>query len=312
MILERITNSRKLEGILLNFIDVLRINILIVDTKGNPVLVPKTNGLGFHGASQWGVLRYLGTAEFLPKFQSEGNYLKYADSFGFQTIAIPIAILGMDPIGFMIVGPVILNKQLEVAQYEAIVQKQGLNFPNFLDCLTEVRVLSFNSLQSTLDLLFELSKYALKVNHKELTQPVQSIFTSLLDLSMALTQAECGSIMLLNNITKELNILTFKGIDLQKIQNIPMKLGDGVAGLAVQEKEPFVINEGQSNNRIDHLLKKPELKCSLIVPIIKNDNEVLGVMNISTRQDSSRLATHSQEMLASIVKITTGTFSNFL
>ncbi len=68
MILEKIKNSQKLEQILLNFIDVLRINILMVDPKGNPVLVPKTNGYGFHGATQWGLYQHLGRPEFLVEF----------------------------------------------------------------------------------------------------------------------------------------------------------------------------------------------------------------------------------------------------
>jgi putative methionine-R-sulfoxide reductase with GAF domain len=128
---------------------------------------------------------------------------------------------------------------------------------------------------------------------------------------MAITQAECGSIMLLNNLTQELNILTYKGVDLHKVQDIPVKLGEGIAGLAAQKKESFVINEGKSNNRIRHLLKKPELKCAVVLPIMKNNKDVLGVMNISTHQENSRLATHSQQMLKNLVEITSGTFKNF-
>ena len=321
MILKQIRNSQKLEQILLNFIEVLRINILMVDTKGNPVLVPKTNGFGFHGASQWGILQDLGKTEFLSKFQAEGNYLKYIDKFGFHSFAIPVAIQDMAPIGYLIVGPVILNKQLELAKYETITDELHINFSDFLECLNEVRVISVNSLKSTLDLLFELSQYALKMQTTEPPQEViksdqtqftQSVFKNLLDLSMALTQAECGSIMLLNNITNELTILASKGVDLQKIQSIPMKLGEGIAGLAAQKRESFVINEEHSSNRIRHLLKKPELKCAVVLPIIKNNNEVLGVMNISTHQGSSRLATHAQEMLQSLMEITSGTLSSFL
>ena len=79
MILEKIKNSQKLEQILINFIDVLRINILVVDTQGNLVLAPKASDYGFHGANLWGILQYLGTPEFLSKFETEGNYLKAID-----------------------------------------------------------------------------------------------------------------------------------------------------------------------------------------------------------------------------------------
>lgn len=321
MLLKKFKNNQKLEEILLNFIEVLRINILMVDLQGNSILVPNTDHYGWNWASKFGVLQYLGTPQLLSNFQKEDQYLSSIDAFGLHSFAIPVVFNGnKNTVGYLIVGPVILNKQLEQSQYRAITHDLNLSFSDFLACLNEVRVVSFNSMRSILDLLFELSRYALRMELTEKRQPVaennqgqvtHSIFTTLLDLSMALTQADCGSIMLLNKLTNELSIQIFKGIDLQKFQNTPIKLGEGIAGLAAQKKEPFVINKGRSNNRIRHLLKRPELKCAMVLPILKNNNEVLGVMNISTHQAKSRLATHSKEMLRSLIEITSGTFSNF-
>jgi len=314
---DKVIPSKKLEQILLNFIEVLRINILIVDSKGNPVVVPKTYGHGFYGASQWGGLQHLGTPEFPSKFHAEGNYLKFVDIFGFQSFAIPISIRELDDIGYLIVGPVVLNKPLEQSRYQAIAQDFNVNYSDFVECLNEVRVLSFNGLKSIMELLFELSRYSLRMEVTERTVMenfqtgfIHPIFTTALELSMALTQAECGSIMLLNKHTGELTIQAFKGIDFPGIQGISAKLDEGIAGLAAREKKAFVIREGQSNDKIHHLLKKPELNCALVLPIIKNNDEILGVMNISTHQKTSRLATHSQQMLKSLTEITSAAFSN--
>lgn len=313
--------SRKLDLILRNFIDVLRINILIVDSKGNPALMPQSSGYGFQGESRWGLFQYLGRPEFISHFQIEGNYLKSVNIFGFQIFAIPILMGHLDEIGYLIVGPVILNKQMEQSRYQALAQQANINSTDFLECLTEVRVLTFNSIKSILDLLSEISRYTLRMNYEGKSLPqtegVQqpfssSIFLNLLNLSMSLTQAECGSIMLLNPLTNKLSILIYKGMDLQQVQDIPIDLKDGIAGFAVQNKESFVIEEGHPNNRIRHLLKKPELKCALVVPIVKSNKEVIGVLNISTHQKASRLATHSQEMLKSLTEITSGMFSYIL
>jgi len=313
MILEKIKDSRRLEQILLNFIEVLRINMLVVDAKGTPVLVPKTSGYGFHGSSQWGILQYLGRPEFLSKFEAEGPYLKAIDMFGFQCFAIPIAIQSFAPIGYLIVGPVILNKALDQEAYRrhAMDPDLNMNFADLLEYLNEIRVLSFNSLKSTLDLLFDLSKYALKMNATQKPKPMDLIFINLLDLSMALTQAEYGSVMLLNQTSSELKMLVFRGIDIEKIKNISVKIGDGIAGLAAQEKKPFVINDGDLNNRIRHLLKKPELKSSLVVPILNDNKDVMGVLNISTRRESSRLNTQAPEMLESLERIITALSGSF-
>jgi len=313
MTLDRIINSQKIEQILLNFIDVLRINLFVVDLKGKPVLVPKTIGYGFEGTTQWGILQHLGKSEFLSQFKTESGYLKAIDNFGFQSFALPLASQGVYPIGYLIVGPVILNKQFDITIYKATANELHVNFLDFVECLNETRVLSFNSLRSILELLSEISRFSIKTDSTERSVPANSIFTTVLELAMTLTQAECGSIMLLNNITNELSILASKGIDPQKLQNVSIKLGEGIAGLAAQKRESFVINDEQKeNNRISHLLKKPELKCALVLPIVKNNNEVLGVMNISTHEGSSRLATHTQQMLKSLVEITSETFGVFV
>jgi len=313
MSIAKIVNNQKLEKILINLINALRINILMVDIHGKALLVPKTMGFGFYASSQWGILQDIGKPDFLSKFKIDGNYSKAIDQFGFQNFAIPVAGENLNIIAYLIVGPVILNKHLEQAQYQTITKELNISATEFQESLNEIRVLSFNSLKTILDLLFELSQYAVRIKQVEKPQPqiTHSIFTNILELSMNIAQAECGSIMLLNNITNELSILASKGIDPKKLQLSPMKLGEGLAGLAVQQRESFVVKEND-NNRISHLLKNPDLKCSLVMPIIKKNNEVLGVMNISTREGKSRLATHSQEMLKNLVDITTGTFNNFL
>ncbi|MBF0504434.1 MAG: PocR ligand-binding domain-containing protein [Candidatus Omnitrophica bacterium] len=304
MILDKIKTNQKLEQILLNFIDVLRINILMVDTQGNSVLVPPLRGHGWNWTCKSGVLQYLGTPQFLSYFQKESNYLKHVDAFEFQTFAVPVLLQeNEDPIGYLIVGPVILNKRLERYEYQVIARDSGADLYDLLESLNEIRIVTFNTLKSILDLLSDLSQYALKVI--QVQEEEKTIYMTLLDLAMTLTQAECGSIMLFNKETKDLTIQVQRGLNPEKFHNVRVKLGEGIAGLAAQKKEPYVIHEGHASNRIRHLLKKPELKCALVLPIIKDNNEILGVMNISTRQETSRLATHSQQMLKTLTEITT-------
>lgn len=315
MLLERIKASRKLEQILLNFIDVLRINILVVDTEGSIVLAPKTNGYGWSLSSQCGILNYIGTPKFMAKFQKEGDYLKSIDPLGFHSFAIPVGLTPDLTLGYLIVGPVILNKRMELSQYKLILEKLDVHVPEFEEALNEIRVASFNSLKSILDLLFDLSQYAIKIHDEEKPKPqpvhVPSrdnfIFTTLLDLAMFLTEAESGSIMVVNKKTNELSVQVHKGVHAQNMDHVRIKVGEGIAGLAAKEKTPFVIHGDEGSNRISHLLKKPELKCSVVLPIITGNQEVVGVLNISTQQGNSRLVTHSKQMLESLTRITSDT-----
>ncbi len=300
---ETIKSNSKLEQILLNFIDVLRINIFMVDIQGKPVLIPKTDGFGFSGSSKWGALKYLGTHEFLAKFQSEGQYLKAVDPFDFHYFAVPIGFQGFP--GYLMVGPVILSRQLDQVEYQRRAAQLSINPLELTEFLSEIRTVSFNSLKSILDLLSELSQYALKMNVPQVENP--SVFTNLLDLAMTLTQAECGSIMLFDKATKKLHIQVYKGLDSTKMNNVSLKLGEGIVGLVAEKKEPFVINEGTPDNRISHLLTKPELKSAVVLPILGKRKEVLGVLSVSTHHRGSRLVTHPQELLKSLSQITSNT-----
>jgi len=321
-VIKKIKTNQRLEQILLNFIDVLRINIFIVDNAGNPVLMPRSSGLGWNlSACKRGILQDLGTPQFLARFHKEGHYLLSVDPFELQSFAIPIPS-EIQATGYLIVGPVVLNKRLEPSRYQEIALDFGLNLHQFTESLNEIRVVSFNSLKSILDLLFDLSQYAIKVIDKDnssvkddhfLIENHQYIFKILLDLTMALTQAECGSIMLFDKTAGELHIKVHKGLGTQNVEDVRVKIGEGIAGIAAQDKTPFVINEGSSvNNRIKHLLKKPELKCAIVLPIVDENNHLIGVINVATRQAGSVLAANSGQMLKTLANITSSAIERIL
>ncbi len=321
MIIDKIQASPQLGQILVNFMDVLRIHIMMTDSEGRPILAPQNSGHGIQAALRWGAFQGLGGSGFLSQFQKEGPYLKAADQLGLHYFAVPMAAAGLDHLAYLIIGPVIINKPLEHAQYKAMAQDLGADPAEFLASLNEIRAVTFNGLKSMLDLFAELSQYALRIMSKETDAPVTafkpspaslSVFKNLLELSMALTQAECGSLMVFNKRTDELNVQMVKGMNLGKAQGVGIKLGEGIAGLAAQSKKPMMVQAQGQNNRIRHLMIKPELKCALIVPIIRNNKEILGVMNLSTRSTHSRLNTHGRQLLKALKDIASSTAHSLL
>lgn len=316
MVLERIKKSLKLEQILQSFIDVLRINIFIVDKEGHALIFPRTNRYGWKilADPSFGALRDFGTPAFWSKFRKEeGNNLKFVDPFGLHTYALPIGIEEAKPLAYVVVGPLTFNKNPEPAIKAA--QHLGLDTQDFTESIREVRAVSFNGLKAILGLLQELSQYALTLNYEKEKLETESrpqasgdnlFFTALLDLAMAVSGAECGSVMGLNKQTGELTIRVYKNVQIEQAPDVKVKLGEGIAGLAAQEKLPMVIDGKSGNNRIKHLLKRPDLKCALVLPILSPDRkeDVVGVLNLSTYQTKSRMAVNPKELLQSLIKMT--------
>src|SRR3989344_8042754 len=157
----KIINKEKWWDILSRFIDVLHINIYIVDRKGLTILPPEEgkyggrlltdHSLAFHPAQE--------PAEFLKKFEQYGSYLEYASPLNLHQFAIPININGEGGLlGYMIVGPVILNKRLGNAEYAALARERNIPAQDLVNEVNGLRVVSNVMINSILDLLSEIVK----------------------------------------------------------------------------------------------------------------------------------------------------------
>ena len=326
--INQIINNNKLNQILKNFIDVLRINIFLINTQGHTILVPKTDYFGSKilASSSVGINK---KENILFKFKKEGDYLRYQDSFDLEYFAIPINSENTQ-IAYMIIGPVILNKKLEKLEYEKRAKNCKINIDEFSEFIDELRVVSFINLKTILDLLSEVSKYTVQINLKNqklnikrqhgtiLTKTItdlakdinesidlDELLVPLLEMSLAMTQTECGSIMIINPETKELTIRVSRGIPEERILHTKQKVGEGIAGIAASENITFFISNQQENNRIDHLLKRPEIKTSIILPIQNQSKQTMGVLNLHTKKENIRLAENKDDVIRKLNNLTT-------
>ena len=128
----KLINKEKWWDILSRFIDVLRINIFIVDNKGVIILPPEEGKYGGRLLTDpsWGFQARQDGSEFLKKFEPYGGglYLEYVSPLKLHQFAIPLHIQnnGGQPIGYMIVGPVILNKRPENIECETIARSHKI------------------------------------------------------------------------------------------------------------------------------------------------------------------------------------------
>lgn len=329
--LKQLIDKEKWSEFLKRFIEVLRINIFIVDASGH-VLIPSPH----HGDRGCYGSRFLKTtfgfdpaqkeASLLKSFERSGAYLETKDPFDFHAYAVPIRIEGEKTIAYLIVGPVILNKRWANEEYLSMAQRLGMNADDLIDMIYEIRVVSHLTMRAILDLLAEVAKDIVELNiekrrltevrqhteviSKEMVDAAQDICSTIhldellitiLDVALNLSDAESGSIMILDEERGDLEIKVARGLGEETLRQARQKLGEGIAGIAAQENMPFIISGTQGDNRIRHLLKRPEIRQSAVIPLTVKDR-VFGVLNLHTKKEDGKIV-HSVDNLKHFSKL---------
>jgi cytochrome c oxidase subunit IV/putative methionine-R-sulfoxide reductase with GAF domain len=113
---------------------------------------------------------------------------------------------------------------------------------------------------------------------------IEKIFDSITDMCVEAFNCDTASLMLFDNDTQELVIKSAAG------QSVPstmlgarLKLGEGIAGWAAKKGSPLLMGRDFDPTDYPELqLKNALLTSAMVVPIMLRD-ELVGVMNVSTR-----------------------------
>ncbi|OGF50102.1 MAG: hypothetical protein A2231_10370, partial [Candidatus Firestonebacteria bacterium RIFOXYA2_FULL_40_8] len=111
-----------------------------------------------------------------------------------------------------------------------------------------------------------------------LTQLLQLI----LDMGCKLLSGDSGSIMLMNDATKELTIGAHVGLNAEIVKNLRVKLGEKIAGWVAEKHESILLTNGLENDkRFEGKEPRKEIKSSMVT-VLKFDQRVLGVISINS------------------------------
>ena len=156
---------------------------------------------------------------------------------------------------------------------------------SILDLLTEIT-------RDIIELHFEKKKLAqMRINQEALPKKVSEVaqeiyarihldelLVTLLDIAMRMTNTECGSIMIL----EEGDELSIKASRELRTLILKKKIRLDRESRVLLKKENLLSFMGQSNGRIKSLLKRPEIKQSIVMLVVR----VIAflVSSISTRK----------------------------
>lgn len=239
---------------------------------------------------------------------------------GLYLYGIPIEIEQNITLAYVIIGPVIAGKKKSREEYNKIAEENNIKPDYLLEKIAVLKSFSFNSIDSTVELLHEVAHYIAQLNYdikklkKRFAVPgpldnvinnayssayVEELLNALLEASLHTTKSYAGSIMVLDENKNELTIKFSRGLDNEIAKNTKVKIGDGISGVVARDRKPLLINDSVQDSEIKDRLKRPNIKSSIVYPLEVKDR-LLGVMNINDTGLAQRFNLETLDLINSL------------
>ncbi len=118
---------------------------------------------------------------------------------------------------------------------------------------------------------------------------LQEVFDCITRMSAEIFECDRASLMLFDQQTQELVVRsTNPGSHRDAIINKRKKIGDGIAGWVAKRREPLLLGDERDFEKYPDLRRgDAAISAAMVVPIILRD-ELVGILNISTRAPGAR------------------------
>jgi GAF domain-containing protein len=148
--------------------------------------------------------------------------------------------------------------------------------------------MTYNLLMESVDLGEKKFSILQKISNAiVLTDDVHTVAELMLDLAVTYTNAEQGSLMLVNE-SGELSIFAAKGLENHPVDTYKEKIGEGIAGVVARNRRPVMVGNIDKDRRFrskqrNHYKTKSFISCPVICK-----NRLLGVFNIADKKNGEQ------------------------
>lgn len=171
----------------------------------------------------------------------------------------------------------------------------------------------FNNSQNEIKKLQqELNKRDKQIKELELMRKINKAAAGIVDLNKTLQliieeagsafEAKIGSIMLLNQDTKELRIKAAIGLDDKIIKDVRIKVGDRISGWVAKNKQPLLVLNVEKDARFSKSNSEKYYTKSLISAPISGSEGFLGVININNKKTRETFTQHDLDLLVAVAE----------
>ena len=139
---------------------------------------------------------------------------------------------------------------------------------------------------------------------------LNSILQLILAKTVELLKAERGSLMLCDEETGTMKVEVVHGIENPSKKRITLKMGEGVAGMALRQGVPVAISDGYKNEKFKFLLpRNKNIRSLMCVPLILNQRKI-GVLNITNKRSEDHFTENDKSLAMTLANQAAITIEN--
>ncbi len=150
---------------------------------------------------------------------------------------------------------------------------------------------------SELMTLFEISKATATTSATSLN----SVLEKILDSALKIVKAKRGSILLLDDKTREFSIKAARGLSDEIIKNTRIKFDESICGKVVKDGKPLLVTDIEQDNRFRRKNKseyKTKSFISFLLQIKSLQKNVVGVINITDKISGENFTEREKALLS--------------
>ena len=238
--------------------------------------------------SRYSLSKHGGQAEALSISENDGLVQDLLSGSPFVLSAEPVTdpkadfLVGMGALYFF---PILVNKKLEaILRIDDRVLKE--NDTHIISGFCKQAALSLENHRLHLDLYQKFDRFAAISELTKAITPIQDdkkLLRMILDKSAELLKAEQGSLMLLDHETDVLLLEAKKGIVEGVSEKLRINRGEGISGKVAELGEPFLVENLESDPRINQKNRQHYKTLSFVSVPLKIEDRIIGVLNLADK-----------------------------
>ena len=240
---------------------------------------------------------------------------------GVTYAATPIRATAEHIIAYFVAGPMVVGPRENELQFRDRMSAMGLDSNLIWPRILSLKLYTFASIRSALTLMEEVGTSIVQLAYqaKQLSSilppgshadrsvvsyHMDRILHALLEAATLATKADGGSVMVYDAAKETLHVKVAQGLSDAVVSSTRMRSGEGLAGLAVEQRQILVVDRDTTDGRFIGRMNRPELASSLVAPLAPDaSSEPIAVLSLRTAQPQRRFTQEHIDVLRSLLAL---------